>query len=351
MNSKERVRICLDHKEPDRVPIQIHYTPEFEELLFKKFNCRAYELEVAIGNDILCIPFGMVTGYYRKGAQYTTEWGITWKKFNYNTPNGKGYYTEIIDFPLSDDSRIDNFKPPETEKIDFKQAEEIIDKYGKDYYICGDLQCSLFEGYKYLRGLSKALEDLLINPDYVSKTLDRLIEYHLFIGIKLIEIGVDMIWLGDDLGGQKAMLMSPGSFRKVIKPKMAKMIKLLKERKNDLKIAFHTDGYVIPIIDDLIEVGVDVLNPIQPESMNPEEIKRRWGKDLSMWGSISVQNTLPFGTKEDVGNETLKRLKTICGGGGAILGPTHNVQIDTPLENFLFFLDIINKYGFYPINA
>ncbi len=351
MNPKERVKICLEHMEPDRVPLQIHYTPEFEDLLIKKFNCRGYELEIAVGNDILCIPFGMVTGYYRKEEQYTTEWGITWKKCHYNSPGGKGCYTEIIDFPLSDESKIDDFKAPEKGKIDFNKAREIIDRYGKDYYICGDLQCSLFEGYKYLRGLSKALEDLLTSPDYVSKILDHLIEYHLFIGIRLIEMGVDMIWLGDDLGGQKTMLMSPESFRKVIKPKMAKMIEALKKSKNDLKIAFHTDGYVIPVIDDLIEVGVDVLNPIQPESMDPEEIKKRWGKSLSLWGSISVQNSLPFGTREDVESETLKRLNTICSGGGVILGPTHNVQIDTPLENFLTFLETVKKYGVYPINT
>ena len=131
---------------------------------------------------------------------------------------------------------------------------------------------------------------------------------------------------------------------------MSKIIRILKERKRDLKIAFHTDGYVIPIIDDLVEVGVDVLNPIQPESMDPSEIKRRWGKELSMWGSVSVQSTLPFGTREDVKNETIERLKTICKGGGVILGPTHNVQVDTPVENFLTFIDTVKKYGDYPIS-
>ena len=129
MNSKQRVKICLDHMEPDRGPIQIHYTPEFEDLLIKKFKCSGYELKIAIGNDILCIPYGMVTGYYRNEEQYTTEWGITWRKCHYDTPGGKGYYTEIIDFPLSDDSRINNVQI-DTSLENFLTFLDTVKKYG-----------------------------------------------------------------------------------------------------------------------------------------------------------------------------------------------------------------------------
>ncbi|MCL4385737.1 MAG: hypothetical protein M1479_04360 [Actinobacteria bacterium] len=349
MNSKERVQIAINHNEPDRVPIQAHFTPECAKLLTEKFDLRDYDLEIFLGNDILCIPFGMVTGYYREEEIYKTEWGITWKRFPYFTKYGIGYYTEIIDFPLADDSNFDSFKTPDVSKVDYSIANKVINNFGKNFSICCDLQCSLFEGYKYLRGLSKAFEDLLLEPERVSMIIDRLIEYHSVIGLKLIDMGADIIWLGDDLGGQNTMLMSPEIFRKVLKPKMAKIINIFKRRNKDIKIAFHTDGYVIPIIDDLIEVGVDILNPIQPESMNPYEIKKRWNKNLCLWGSISVQSTFPFGTKKEIIENIKERLKFIGPGGGFIIGPTHNIQIDTPLENILAFFNTVKNFGRYPI--
>lgn len=109
MNSKERVNLILNHKEADMVPIQSHFTPEFQKKLINKYNMDNYELEVFLGNDILCSSFGMVTGYYHEENVYTTEWGITWKKYPYNTKYGVGYYTEIVEFPLANDKNLNWF--------------------------------------------------------------------------------------------------------------------------------------------------------------------------------------------------------------------------------------------------
>ena len=108
----------------------------------------------------------------------------------------------------------------------------------------------------------------------------------------------------------------------------------LKTINPDIKIAYHTDGNVVPIIPELIEIGLDVLNPIQPASMNPVEIKRMVGDKLSFWGTIDEQRTLPFGSPADVADEICQRLETVGYNGGLILAPTHHVQMDTPLENF-----------------
>ncbi|MCL5985579.1 MAG: hypothetical protein M1371_03335 [Actinobacteria bacterium] len=350
MNSKERVLTALNHREPDRVPIQAHFTPEVTRYLENKYQAEGYELEIKIGNDILFYPFGMVTGYYREGDEYTTEWGITWKRIPYKTRFGTGYYTEFVKFPLAEDNAVDEFVAPSFDDVDFKPLKEFIKKYGRDFAICIDLQCTLYEGYKYLRGMEQAFIDLIANQDIVSKVIDVLIDYHSRIGVEAIDHGADLVILGDDLGGQHEMLMSPEIFRKVLKPKMAKMISILRSKRKDIKIAFHSDGYIIPIIDDLIEVGVDLLNPVQPESMSPKELKDRFGERLSFWGTVSVQGTLPFGSVQDVINETKERIRDVGPGGGLILGPTHNVQIDTPPENLEVFFETAKKYGKYPIN-
>jgi uroporphyrinogen-III decarboxylase len=130
------------------------------------------------------------------------------------------------------------------------------------------------------------------------------------------------------------MLMSPAHWRRFLKPRMAHFIQTIKGINPRLKVEYHTDGCVYPIVPELIEIGVDVLNPVQPASMDPARLKREYGDRLCFWGTIDEQWTLPFGGPDDVRNEVLSRLRTIGSGGGLILGPTHHVQLDTPLENF-----------------
>jgi uroporphyrinogen-III decarboxylase len=154
-------------------------------------------------------------------------------------------------------------------------------------------------------------------------------------------MGVDMIWTGDDVGAQNRMLISPSMWRKYFKPRMANFISEIKAINPNLKVAYHTDGNVEPIIPELIEIGIDVLNPIQPASMDPASVKMQYGERLSFWGTIDEQHTLPFGSPADVRAEVLKRLKTIGVGGGLILGPTHHVQLDTPMENFWAMVNTI----------
>jgi uroporphyrinogen-III decarboxylase len=110
-----------------------------------------------------------------------------------------------------------------------------------------------------------------------------------------------------------------------------------------LKVAYHSDGYIRPIIADLIDIGVDVLNPVQPQSMDPEIIKNEFGDRLSFWGTVDEQHTLPFGTPEDVTKEVRERIATVGKGGGLIIGPTHHVQLDTPLENFWAMIRTIRE--------
>jgi uroporphyrinogen-III decarboxylase len=145
---------------------------------------------------------------------------------------------------------------------------------------------------------------------------------------------VDMIWIGDDVGAQRSMIMSPRHWRRFLKPRMANFISTLKAINPMVKVAYHSDGNLLPIIPELIEIGLDVLNPIQPMCMDPADLKERYGDRLCFWGSVDEQQTLPFGSQEDVESEIRTRLRTVGKGGGLIIGPTHHVQLDTPMENF-----------------
>ncbi len=139
------------------------------------------------------------------------------------------------------------------------------------------------------------------------------------------------------------MLMSPAMWREYLKPRMANLIAALKKINPYVKIAYHSDGMIYPIIPELVEIGVDVLNPIQPTAVDPARLKKDFGDRLCFWGSVDLQHTLPYGTPVDVRAEVIARLETIGKNGGLIIGPTHNVQLDTPLENFWAMVNAITQ--------
>jgi uroporphyrinogen-III decarboxylase len=190
---------------------------------------------------------------------------------------------------------------------------------------------------------------MVLDPDLAEHLLDIPYQYHLTAAKKLVAMGVDMIWAGDDVGSQHEMLISPKMWRRYLKPRMAQFIAELKGINPNVKVAYHSDGDISRILPELIEIGLDVLNPIQPASMDPAEVKRKYGGQLSFWGTIDEQHTLPFGSPADVNSEVVDRLKTVGQGGGLILAPTHHVQLDTPLENFWAMVNTIQHTAYHAL--
>ena len=267
---------------------------------------------------------------------------MEFQNVQYQTKFGIGHYTEMVGHPLAEDDAIDSYQPPDPNRPElYTETEWMIDQFKKDYWIVGVTVTTMFETAWALRGYEKTLKDLIFNPDYVRKLFDIPFGYHLTAAKNLVELGVDMIWIGDDVGTQNQMLISPDTWRRLFKPYMATFISALKEINPAVKIAYHSDGVINQIIPDLIEIGLDVLNPIQPLCMDPARIKKEYGANLCFWGTIDEQHTLPFGTPEDVKNEVITRLNTIGKSGGLIIGPTHHIQLDTPLENFQAMVDTI----------
>jgi len=351
MKHRERVLTALNHEVPDRCPMQISFTPEFAARLEANMELlkrsphnphgggNTYELERALDQDMLLTSVGWVNGYYQNGyhdvLQYQDEWGVTWRTIEYQTPFGKGKYTEPFGHPLADDQLLESYHSPDPERPAlYIAARQAIQDFQDEYWIVGVTPTTIFETAWALRGYEKLLMDMVGDPVVANLVLDIPFHYHLAVTQHLVKFGVDMIWLGDDVGGQHAMLMSPKMWRTYLKPRMAELITSLRRINPQVKIAYHTDGMVTPIIPELIEIGIDVLNPIQPMAMDPLQLKESYGDRLCFWGSIDIQHTLPFGSVDDVRTEVICRLKTLGKGGGLIIGPTHNIQLDTPLENF-----------------
>ena len=356
MKPRARVETALRHVAPDRCPLQVSFTPEFAERLRRNMGLvgsanhnphgggNTYDLELALGADMLLTSIGWANSYYKEEDTYVDEWGIGWRSVNYQTKFGQGRYTEISGHPLADDSRIASYNAPDPNRPElYRDAIDVIAEYKKDYWIVGVTVTTIFECAWALRGLDQLLVDFLVDPDLAEAILDIPYNYHLAAAKKLVELGVDMVWTGDDVGAQSSMIMSPDLWRRFLKPRMASFVSSLKAINPNVKVAYHSDGNIYPIIPDLVEIGIDVLNPIQPGSMDPMLLKKQYGDRLSFWGSIDVQNTLPFGTPRDVRQEVIARVETLGKGGGLILAPTHHVQLDTPLENFWEMIDAVRS--------
>lgn len=356
MKHRDRVLTALNHEIPDRCPMQISFTPEFAARLAKDINLdrqqshnphgggNLYELECALDQDLLLTSVGWANSYYQDADKYVDEWGIGWRAVAYDTPYGTGRYTEFNQHPLADDQAIDSYQPPDPNRPElYEEAKRVIREYKDEYWVVGVTVTTIFETAWALRGYEQMLMDLALNPDLAEKILDIPYHYHLAAAKKLTQLGVDMIWLGDDIGAQNAMIISPKMWRKFLKPRMANFIAEIKAINPQLKVAYHSDGLIYPIIPDLIEIGLDVLNPIQPASMDPARLKREYGNELCFWGSIDEQHTLPFGSATDVRAEVKTRLETLGENGGLIIGPTHHIQLDTPLENFWALVNTVKE--------
>ena len=365
MTNKERVQIALGGEQPDRCPMQVSFTPEFARRLSdhlgkdegKSHNPHGggntYRLERAIDNDVLITSVGWANSYYQsEDASYTDEWGIGWRSVPYTTPFGVGRYTEVSHRPLAENAAIDSYRPPDPARPAlYEPARQLVQECGEDYWITGATVCTVFETAWALRGLDRMLMDLALDPETAERILDIPFRYHLEAARRLVALGVDMIWTGDDVGTQTGMLIAPEMWRRYLKPRMARFFSELKSMNPRLKIAYHSDGDIRPIIPDLIEIGLDVLNPVQPACMDPAELKRTYGRNLCFWGTIDEQHTLPFGTPADVAAEVQMRLATVGRGGGLIIGPTHHVQLDTPMENLLALADSVRSLPYGPPSA
>jgi len=224
MKPRERVLTALNHEAPDRCPMQVSFTPEFADRLRAELQVQGrqvhnphgggntYELERALGQDLLLTSVGWANSYYQAEETYVDEWGVSWRAHPYETPFGVGHYTEMVAHPLADDDAIDRYVAPDPNRPElYSEAARVVRDFKDEYWIVGVTVTTMFETAWALRGYQQMLMDLVVDPDLADRILEIPYRYHLTAAQKLVELGVDMIWIGDDIGTQRAMLMAPAT--------------------------------------------------------------------------------------------------------------------------------------------
>jgi uroporphyrinogen decarboxylase len=363
MNSKERILTTLNHEEPDKVPIDSWMAPEVAEVIIKGLNLDIekdpFALSKALGNDLLYTTLGFCDGFSsifkeeRKIGEnlYQDQFGIKWKKHSQQF----GGYCEFVEHPLADIKNYDNYKIPDPFKVhvkEFKQYEDMIKNEGKEYAILGACACTMFEAAWYLRGLENFLTDLYLNKDFAIELLDMTMEYSLTISKRLVEMGVDIIWWGDDVSNERGPYINPKLFRELLKPRYAYMVDEVRKINKDVYIAFHCDGKIDWVIDDFIDVGFNILNPLQPDVNNVAEIKKKYGKKLTFWGNTDTRRVLNLGSFSDVAEEVRHVIEVLSPGGGHILCTNHTIQASPrAVDNTIAYYWAADHFRNYPINV
>jgi len=365
MNSKERVlRAMKRDKLPDRVPLQfdlcesllkqfsakhnipLHYGRSYYEDL--TYRTAANDLRTVMGSDIVVVGGGFGKGFKLK----ENENGVIINEFGMKMRQGP-VYMDVIEPPLKNLTTLEeaqNYKFPDPhDPVRYLQAEEDIAKFKDDYFIIGDVEVTLFAMARQLLGMEKFLLDMMLMEPYINVLLEKSKEFSLGVASELVKRGVDAVWFGDDYGTQNSLIMDIEHFRSVFKPHMADLISSIKKVKPDIIVIQHSDGAVAPILDDFIETGVDVFNPVQPgvPGHEPQELKDRFGERLSFFGAIDQQYLLPQATPNEIGADVKEKIEILGKGGGYICAPAHIIQADTSIENVEAFINAIKTYGKY----
>lgn len=352
MKPRERCIAAIELEQPDRVPLVLRIRPEPLERLRLHLGARdSEEVNRALGIDVRGVGLGLRGGFQSEGEQ-CEEGGwfvgelegrrVVRDIFGFETiwsPDHTYTYT-FTSYPF-ERIPLEEYPWPEPDVAQLPRVKRFCRRHG-DYLVAGGIT-HMFEIAWKLTGFPQFMVNMRTEPRLVEQILDRLNEIRTEEAMLLAEAGADLIVDGDDVGTQVGLMMSPEYWRRFLKPRYEQMIRRLKKR-HGVYVLFHSDGKIEPIIPDLVDVGVDVLNPVQPECMDPVWVKETYGDKLCLDGTIGVQSTLPFGTVDEIAREVRERIRTI-GETGLILGPTHSMQPDVSPEKIIALYEAARKYG------
>ncbi len=372
---RERVLMTMDHQEPDRVPLDLGGT----QTSIHSVAYRALKEHLKLGGevetqnivlglarvedavlqrfdvDLRHVLPGMPEGWtleFDEEDSFYDEWGVRWRR-----PPG-GHYYDMVEHPLSACS-LESFEsyiwpnPRDSGRTAGKKQEAMNLRENTDCALeCGLI--GLWESAWFIVGLERWLLALYKEVEFVEavleKTLQILIEMH---AEYLSEVGacLDLVTLWDDYGSQYGTLISPDMWRKLVKPRLARLIKVI-HKETPARIGLHSCGSLTAILDDLVEIGIEVLNPVQvsAQGMVPSDLKKRYGKRLTFWGGIDSHYVLPYGSPNDVISAVKETIAALAPGGGYILASVHNIQPEVPPENIVAMFDTCREIGRYPLS-
>ncbi len=382
MNSRERLLKSLNHQEPDRIPIDIGGTlitginihayraltkylgiEEPDQPLFDIVQQLVRPSEAFLqrfGIDVRNVsPSSNGTWHLRIQAEgaydsFVDQWGIKWRM-----PRQGGFYYDMIEHPLSKEdlsiAEVANHVFPDVRDASRyatirQEAQAIRDRgYG---VVMSSIGAGVLELGGWLRGYENFYADLLLDEDLVNAYLDRILATKLEYWGRVFDAAgdlIDVVQEADDLGSQSSMLISPELYRKFIKPRHQELFGFIHSR-TTAKVFMHSCGSFVAVIPDLIENGLDILNPVQylAEGMDAVGLKRNFGKDLVFWGGgVDTQGILPRGTPAEVRENVRKQIEVLAAGGGFVFNTVHNIQADVPPENLAALFAAFAEFSAY----
>ncbi|HEY3416494.1 MAG TPA: uroporphyrinogen decarboxylase family protein, partial [Armatimonadota bacterium] len=282
-------------------------------------------------------------------SHYFTRDGVRWEEW------GRGrlwdasmHYAEYL-YPLERAETVDDLLaypwPDHDAPYRFTGlADRVTALHARGLGVQGALAETLFEIAWQLRSMDRLFEDILTESAMATVLLDKIIERKVAMARAYARAGVDILHTGDDIAMQSGLMMSRTMFNDWFRPRLERVITAAREEKPDILIWFHSDGKIDDMIPDLIDAGVDILNPVQPECVDHRWVKATYGDRLAFSGGLGVQSILPFGTPDEVREHVRETIDALGAGGGLLLGPSHILERDTPIENVAAMLEAMDRF-------
>ena len=380
LKPRDRFIRALRHEKVDRVPRLYRMKREAKEKIARVFGVTEAEtglghqpeLELRMGNDAVMYQIGINAEFSHHpipiGETWVSPFDVSYGKSGLmgRTDEEHQEFMKTQEYwgpakvvpenfpsahPIRSMEDLKNYEwpdPADPRLLDPIKA--MCDEYQDDYFIMVDLSSTLIEAaYAHIVGTQKFFLLMFDEPELINGVLDGLTEYYTTLGRNAVDLGVDMIRVGDDVGAQQSMMLSPDQWRELAKPRFDYMFKEYKKANSELFIKLHSCGDYSPIIPDLIELGVDLSGLMQPTGGNKDQagIKKAYGDDVAFIGGLDVQNLLPRGSVEDVRAGVLNVMKNLAVGGGYVFSPAHYILADVAIQNVWAMFEAVNDYGVY----
>ena len=386
LKPRDRVLRTLRREPVDRVPLFYRMKHEAKDKLARVYGIedsatgRAHnpELELRLGNDIVLYQVGINADFSHRHIEIGETWynhfGVGYGKSGLQGRNEEeqGEFAKTQEYwgpakvvpenfpsfhPITCEEDLKNYEWPDpNDSAILDPIDDLVAKYQDDYFIMVDMSSTLIEAaYAHIVGTQNFFLMMFDRPDLIAAVLDGLTEYYTEIGKNIIKKGVDMVRVGDDVGAQQAMMISPKQWRELAKPRFKYMFDSWRKENPDIYIKLHSCGDYSPIIPDEIELGVDLSGLMQPTGGNKDQVglKKKYGNDIAFVGGFDVQNLLPRGQVEDIRKGVLEVMQNLAVGGGYIFSPSHYILADVPVQNIYAMLEAqrdFGTYGRYPLD-
>ena len=365
MNARERVMKAwrLADGLPDRVPVQFdlcesllkHFSQELDiplsitKNLYEDVTWRisGNEVRLALGSDVVITGASEAASFEPEingDGTWHNEYGMRMRQGS--------IYVEVVEYPLKEVKTERDVKdtlvlPDLTLPGRFNDAAALVEKYKDEYFVIGDIEVTILTLVQQMVGMEKLMMDMAMGEEYLPLLIDVVTDFHIEHGLRMMDQGVDSLWLGDDFGSQSGLLFSREMFGDFWKPSYIRMCDAFRDKNPDITLILHCDGAVSELMEEFIEIGFHVFNPVQPgvPGHSSHEMKDGWGDRIGFWGAVDQQELIPRGTDEELEKDIVEKITVLGKDGGYMVAPAHILQPDVSPERVKTFVDLCYQHG------